>query len=418
MLSKSFYHITLVVGALFWLSNGAVYAQSVRVIDNKGSLKEVINNRVTESSTVPVNPQEGDVWFDTITQTKKIWNATLTAWQEIDDQTATEVPITDTAANFTATNVEDALTELATTTHATIYNANATLASDRRVTMSTFDLDFEGVAYLDQSTSGLGIGVYANDLSESIVQQAGDQTGNGAVEAGWVYAQAIEAVDEKGGASTGIVFGNDGYFNGGAGEITFFTDGASQLKIGPQGAANGTIRLEQYGLGNMSGTAANILAVESDGDVVEVDPLRFAPQHTMAEIYLGTTTTTNLATTFADITLDANGIVDAGYTEDDTGITVMADGRYRITFRATATIANNTRSGAEFQLTLDGTAVSGTLAVTYHRNSDADANSITIVKVLDMGAGETIRAQGRRYTNNGNIRLLANGTSLLIEKVR
>ncbi|PQJ81559.1 hypothetical protein BTO16_02790 [Polaribacter glomeratus] len=40
------------------------YAQEIRVIDNKGTLKTAINNRVTSSSTSPILPLEGDVWFD------------------------------------------------------------------------------------------------------------------------------------------------------------------------------------------------------------------------------------------------------------------------------------------------------------------------------------------------------------------
>jgi len=39
-------------------------AQEIRVIDNKGTLKTAINNNVTSSSTSPLLPLEGDVWFD------------------------------------------------------------------------------------------------------------------------------------------------------------------------------------------------------------------------------------------------------------------------------------------------------------------------------------------------------------------
>jgi hypothetical protein len=40
-------------------------AQEVRVIDNKGTIKTVKNNKVTTSLTAPTTPLEGDVWFDT-----------------------------------------------------------------------------------------------------------------------------------------------------------------------------------------------------------------------------------------------------------------------------------------------------------------------------------------------------------------
>ncbi|AUC84531.1 hypothetical protein CW731_04100 [Polaribacter sp. ALD11] len=41
------------------------YAQEIRVIDNKGTLKNVNNNVVTHSNTEPTTPLEGDIWFDT-----------------------------------------------------------------------------------------------------------------------------------------------------------------------------------------------------------------------------------------------------------------------------------------------------------------------------------------------------------------
>jgi hypothetical protein len=43
----------------------ATYAQEVRVIDNKGTIKTVRNTRVTKSATAPAGSIFGDVWFDT-----------------------------------------------------------------------------------------------------------------------------------------------------------------------------------------------------------------------------------------------------------------------------------------------------------------------------------------------------------------
>lgn len=39
-------------------------SQEVRVIDNKGTIKTVINNNVTYSDIEPTSPLEGDIWFD------------------------------------------------------------------------------------------------------------------------------------------------------------------------------------------------------------------------------------------------------------------------------------------------------------------------------------------------------------------
>lgn len=41
------------------------YSQEVKVIDNKGTIITVNNNKVTLSNTSPSNSVEGDVWFDT-----------------------------------------------------------------------------------------------------------------------------------------------------------------------------------------------------------------------------------------------------------------------------------------------------------------------------------------------------------------
>ncbi|MGJ8744580.1 hypothetical protein [Polaribacter sp.] len=43
------------------------YAQEIRVIDNKGTLKTAINNSVTSSAIAPTTPLEGDIWYDTST---------------------------------------------------------------------------------------------------------------------------------------------------------------------------------------------------------------------------------------------------------------------------------------------------------------------------------------------------------------
>lgn len=59
-----------------------INAQQVRVIDNKGTLQDVTSNVVTTSATVPTNPVEGDVWFDTTTNISKIYDGSV--WKVID----------------------------------------------------------------------------------------------------------------------------------------------------------------------------------------------------------------------------------------------------------------------------------------------------------------------------------------------
>ncbi|MCL7763493.1 hypothetical protein MPF19_08720 [Polaribacter sp. Z014] len=74
MFSKStLKFILLIICANFALKT---YAQEIRVIDNKGTLKTAINNSVTSRDTAPTTPLEGDVWYDTNTSPTiiKIYN--------------------------------------------------------------------------------------------------------------------------------------------------------------------------------------------------------------------------------------------------------------------------------------------------------------------------------------------------------
>jgi len=80
-LNKSRYHIVSVL-ILGFLSLHA-QAQLVRVIDNKGTIANVRNNQVTTAAAAPTSPLEGDIWFDTTTNTKKVWDG-VTTWKEID----------------------------------------------------------------------------------------------------------------------------------------------------------------------------------------------------------------------------------------------------------------------------------------------------------------------------------------------
>ena len=58
---------------LFLVSN--IYAQEVRLTDNKGTLKTVRNTRVTTSNNTPPEPIEGDVWINSNTSVIKIYDA-------------------------------------------------------------------------------------------------------------------------------------------------------------------------------------------------------------------------------------------------------------------------------------------------------------------------------------------------------
>ena len=93
--------------------------------------------------------------------------------QDTDDQTASEVNITDVGGNFTATNVEDALAELATTTDDNIYNTDGTLDGNREVALDGNDLTFKGTNdVFIESTGNVGIGTNSPDEELEVIGDA------------------------------------------------------------------------------------------------------------------------------------------------------------------------------------------------------------------------------------------------------
>ena len=137
----------------------------------------------------------------------------------------------------------------------------------------------------------------------------------------------------------------------------------------------------------------------------------------IAEIYdiAGTQT---LSTAYANVNFATSGIVDPGFTATTNSITVTTPGRYRITYRVTTSVTDNTRTGAEFELTRNGVTQPGSYASTYQRNNDVDRNTIAVTKVVDLVANDVIRVRGRRYSSFGSIQMVANGSSLLIERLK
>lgn len=65
------------------------FAQEFRLIDNKGSLQYVTRNSVDSSSIAPLNPVEGDVWFDTLNKITKVYDGT--SWLEIQASSALSI---------------------------------------------------------------------------------------------------------------------------------------------------------------------------------------------------------------------------------------------------------------------------------------------------------------------------------------
>jgi len=180
--------------------------------------------------------------------------------------------------------------------------------------------------------------------------------------------------------------------------------------------ADGTVRyLNTNAIGivdSLSHLRDDTLSVYQGNSVSKV-----ALANTMAEIYdvVGGFTLTN---TYSDITLGTPGIVDANYTTTNNSITVTNAGRYKITYRITTDMTSgNNRTGTEYRATVNNTAIPGSAASNYHRNDGIGETTATVVKVVELAAGDVIRLQGRRFAGIGVMETKADGSSLLIEKL-
>ncbi|MEM6965230.1 MAG: hypothetical protein AAF573_10715, partial [Bacteroidota bacterium] len=211
-----------------------------------------------------------------------------TAFTNTDDQTASEVNIADAGNNFTATNVEGALAELAAIAGDNIYNINGTLTNNRIVTQNNFDLNFDAnTLVIDGSANNVGVGTN-NPSSAKLQVNASSTSGGLHIDTDQDSPETITIRRTDNANEIGIAFQNSGNAHGSAifhrdqNDTDGLGEGLTIASIGNENNAvdlgatatfktDGTIRLHDYGLGNNNDNApANILGVQADGDVVEV----------------------------------------------------------------------------------------------------------------------------------------------------
>ncbi len=193
-------------------------------------------------------------------------------------------------------------------------------------------------------------------------------------------------------------------------QATTITNNANPLTIATGGTA-----LNITGLPSGASTDSIVVINNATGQLRKIQALNV--QSNLAEVYdvAGTQTLSNV---FTNLNLGTTTIADAGYTATGGVITVTNAGLYKITYRVTVRVTNNVASGGEYQLTNAGVAIPGTLGYTFQQNNNRQQGTTTVVKIVNMVAGSTIAVQGRRYSTAGNLTLTANGSSLLIEKIR
>lgn len=82
--------VSFIIIAVFCYFPSQLNAQEIRVIDNKGTIKNVTINTVSTSITEPTNPVAGDVWFDMNTNISKVWeDGSPGTWRVIDTDIVT-----------------------------------------------------------------------------------------------------------------------------------------------------------------------------------------------------------------------------------------------------------------------------------------------------------------------------------------
>lgn len=165
------YFITALVLGLLCLQS---HAQVVRVVGNKGTINEVGNNSVTTALTAPTTPVEGDVWFDTTTNTTKIWDADANEWKLINTwlgyktiHHTTSVPlgITNVLHNNTDIHIEGtggvSLVSTAVNDGTNFYITNTT-GLDKTLTFSGFTGAFLRNGGAEVNAQGTGLVLKSN----------------------------------------------------------------------------------------------------------------------------------------------------------------------------------------------------------------------------------------------------------------
>ena len=194
-------------------------------------------------------------------------------------------------------------------------------------------------------------------------------------------------------------------------QATTITNNANPLTIATGGAALNITNLP-------SGDITDSLVVQTGatGQLKKMNVSEF--QIKMVEL-LDLAGTQVLQPTFTNINFNTTAFADPGFIIAAAGITIVNAGVYRLTYRVTANVNTNINAGGEYRLVYAGNQpVPGSLGYTVHYNGNTSHGTVTVVLTGQVPANTTVALQGRRYTTTGNIVLTANGSSILLEKIR
>lgn len=159
-------------------------------------------------------------------------------------------------------------------------------------------------------------------------------------------------------------------------------------------------------------TGAGVTASDAGSGVTTVD----IPGTGLKTFFLahnGSTTQT-LTTSFVTALFNTNIRNDSPFVYSGGVVTINKTGWFKITSEITATTTNS-RSGSEQRLAINGSAVTGTLANGYHRQTNTGRNTHTVTWLVNITSGDNIRTQIREYI--GTCVTVANSCRLMIEEV-
>lgn len=251
---------------------------------------------------------------------------------------AANIPITDLGNNFTATNVEDALTELATATAENIYTSSGTLTGDRTITQGSFDINFDAnTLFIDGPNSRVGVGTNSPERALHLVDDnmrvsrssntAGMIIDRYEAGTGTVLASAIIGVESSSAGTGELILAN--YNENVSGTYS---------KLMSFNIANNQAKFYNYGAGTYTGTLSRILGVEADGDIIEVDATSLGTDdQTAAEVSIADAGNNFAATNVEDaLTELATATPENIYTTDDalTGDRNLTFGSFDMNFDA------------------------------------------------------------------------------------
>jgi hypothetical protein len=178
----------------------------------------------------------------------------------------------------------------------------------------------------------------------------------------------------------------------------------TEIIVNDEGALLGTFDTLNF-------TGTGVTATDAGGGVADITVGQELKQFFLA--HNGGTSQT-LTTTFVTALFNTNIRNDSIYVYGGGIVIINKTGWFKITSEITGDSTGG-RSGTEQRLALNGTAITGTLANGYHRQSSTGLNTHSVTWLVNITSGDNVRVQIREYI--GGCTTEPNSCRLLIEEI-